>query len=112
MELRVIGQKAKDASFLLGKMGSAEKNKGLLAAAQEILDQQEKILAAKRAGIKEIILCEENRKNIEEIQPMYLKGLTFHYVSDIKEVLDLALTDEKVNDAIDFCGETRNLANK
>jgi ATP-dependent Lon protease len=43
---------------------------------------------------------------------MYLKGLTFHYVSDIKEVLDLALTDEKVNDAIDFCGETRNLANK
>lgn len=73
---------------------------------------KEKILAAKRAGIKEIILCEENRKNIEEIQPMYLKGLTFHYVSDIKEVLDLALTDEKVNDAIDFCGETRNLANK
>ena len=68
---------------------------------------KEKILAAKRAGIKEIILCEENRKNIEEIQPMYLKGLTFHYVSDIKEVLDLALTDEKVNDAIDFCGETR-----
>jgi ATP-dependent Lon protease len=73
---------------------------------------KEKILAAKRAGIKEIILCEENRKNIEEIQPMYLKGLTFHYVSDIKEVLYLALTDEKVNDAIDFCGETRNLANK
>ena len=73
---------------------------------------KEKILAAKRAGIKEIILCEENRKNIEEIQPMYLKGLDFHYVSDIKEVLDLALTDEKVNDAIDFCGETRNLANK
>ena len=46
MELRLIGQKAKDASFLLGKMGSAEKNRGLLAAAQEILDQQDKILAA------------------------------------------------------------------
>ena len=66
---------------------------------------KEKILAAKRAGIKEIILCEENRKNIDEIQPDYLKGLTFHYVTDVKEVLDLALTDEKVNDAIDFCVE-------
>jgi ATP-dependent Lon protease len=66
---------------------------------------KEKILAAKRAGIKEIILCEENRKNIEEIQPVYLKGLTFHYVNDITEVLDIALTDEKVNGAIDFCAE-------
>ena len=63
---------------------------------------KEKILAAKRAGIKEIILCEENRKNIEEIQPVYLKGLTFHFVNDIHEVLSLALTDEKVSDAIDF----------
>ena len=67
---------------------------------------KEKILAAKRAGIKEIILCEENRKNIEEIQPVYLKGLTFHYVNDIKEVLELALTNEKVNGAIDFCAVT------
>ena len=67
---------------------------------------KEKILAAKRAGIKEIILCEENRKNIEEIQSVYLKGLTFHYVNDIKEVLELALTDEKVNGAIDFCAVT------
>ena len=48
------------------------------------------------------ILCEENRKNIEEIQAIYLEGLTFHYVNDIKEVLKLALTDEKVNGAIDF----------
>ena len=63
---------------------------------------REKILAAKRAGIKDIILCEENRKNIEEIQPIYLNGLTFHYVKDIKEVLKLALTNEKVADAIDF----------
>ena len=69
---------------------------------------KEKILAAKRAGIKDIILCEENRKNIEEIQEVYLKGLTFHYVTDIKEVLDLALTDEKVNGAIDFCTEMHN----
>ncbi len=52
MELRLIGQKAKDASFLLGKMGSAEKNKGLLAAAQEILDQQDKILAANAIDIE------------------------------------------------------------
>ena len=52
MELRVIGQKAKDASFLLGKMGSAEKNRGLLAAAQEILDQQDKILAANTKDIE------------------------------------------------------------
>ena len=63
---------------------------------------REKILAAKRAGITDIILCEENRKDIEEIQPMYLKGLEFHYVKDIKEVLQLALTEEKVTDAIDF----------
>ncbi|MBU3813010.1 MAG: endopeptidase La [Candidatus Bacteroides intestinipullorum] len=63
---------------------------------------KEKILAAKRAGIKEIILSEENRKNIEEIQEIYLKGLTFHYVRDVKEVLDLALTHEKVDNPIDF----------
>ncbi len=63
---------------------------------------KEKILAAKRAGIKEIILCEENRKNIEEIQEIYLRGLTFHYVNDIKEVLAIALTQEKVADAIDL----------
>ena len=63
---------------------------------------KEKILAAKRAGIKEIILCEENRKNIEEITEIYLKGLTFYYVRDIKEVLSIALTNEKVVDAIDF----------
>ena len=63
---------------------------------------KEKILAAKRAGIKEIVLSEENRKNIEEIQDIYLKGLTFHYVKDIKEVFAIALTDEKVADAIDL----------
>lgn len=57
---------------------------------------REKILAAKRAGIKEIILCKENKKNIDEIKPLYLKGLKFHYVEDIKEVLDIALLKEKV----------------
>lgn len=57
---------------------------------------KEKILAAKRARIKEIILCEENRRDIQEIKEDYLKGLTFHYVSEMKEVVDLAITDEKV----------------
>ncbi|RNL78064.1 endopeptidase La [Sinomicrobium pectinilyticum] len=60
---------------------------------------KEKILAAKRARIKEILLCEENRRDIEEIKPEYLKGLTFHYVSDMSEVLKLALTHEKVKNA-------------
>jgi len=52
---------------------------------------KEKILAAKRAGIKEIILCERNRQDVEDITPDYLKGLKFHYVVKMKEVLDLAL---------------------
>lgn len=52
---------------------------------------KEKILAAKRAGITDIILCADNRKDIEEIPEIYLKGLTFHYVKDIMEVVDFAL---------------------
>jgi ATP-dependent Lon protease len=57
---------------------------------------KEKILAAKRARIKEILLCEENRRDIEEIKPEYLKGLTFHYVTDMSDVIKLALTNQKV----------------
>ena len=60
---------------------------------------KEKILAAKRAGIKEIILSEKNRKDIEDINERYLKGLTFHFVTDMMEVIDLALTDELVENA-------------
>ncbi|MEL6976785.1 MAG: endopeptidase La, partial [Bacteroidota bacterium] len=60
---------------------------------------KEKILAAKRARIKEIILCEENRRDIEEIKADYLKGLTFHYVSDMSQVIDLAITDKRVKNA-------------
>ncbi len=60
---------------------------------------KEKILAAKRAHIKEILLCEENRRDIKEIKPEYLKGLTFHYVKDMIEVLDFALTKQKVKNA-------------
>jgi ATP-dependent Lon protease len=60
---------------------------------------KEKILAAKRARIKEIILCEENKRDILEIKEEYLKGLTFHYVSDMYEVIQLALTDQNVKNA-------------
>jgi ATP-dependent Lon protease len=63
---------------------------------------KEKILAAKRFGIKEIILPEENRKDIDDIQPVYIKGLSFHYVRDIREVLQLALLKEKVSKAQQF----------
>ena len=52
---------------------------------------KEKILAAKRAGIVDIILCEQNRKDVDEIPYKYLKGLRFHYVKDIQEVIDFAL---------------------
>ena len=60
---------------------------------------KEKILAAKRANVKEIVLCEDNRKDILEIKESYLKGLTFHYVSEMKEVIDIALTKQKVKNA-------------
>ncbi|MCC6691270.1 MAG: endopeptidase La [Bacteroidia bacterium] len=56
---------------------------------------KEKILAAKRAGIKEIILCKENRKDVEEIKANYLKGLNFHYVEKMIDVVNLALLNEK-----------------
>ncbi|MEM5539985.1 MULTISPECIES: endopeptidase La [unclassified Olleya] len=60
---------------------------------------KEKILAAKRARIKEILLCEDNRRDIEEIKPEYLKGLTFHYVSDMLDVIKIAVTNQKVSNA-------------
>ena len=63
---------------------------------------REKILAAKRAGIKEIILCKENEKDIKEIKDLYLKGLKFHYVADISEVFEIALLKEKVKHPLDL----------
>ena len=57
---------------------------------------KEKILAAKRAKIKEILLCEDNRRDIDEIKPEYLKGLKFHYVSEMKDVIAIAITASKV----------------
>jgi ATP-dependent Lon protease len=63
---------------------------------------KEKILAAKRAGIKDIILSKENKKNIDEINPLYLRGLQFHYVDDIQEVLDIALLKEKIKNPLEI----------
>jgi ATP-dependent Lon protease len=63
---------------------------------------KEKILAAKRAGINEIILCAKNRKDIDEINPDYLKGLTFHFVEKMTEVLQLSLTDKKVKNPVEI----------
>lgn len=63
---------------------------------------KEKILAAKRAGITDILLCHENKKDIDEIKDIYLKGLTFHYVKTIKDVIDFALLPEKVDNAIEL----------
>ena len=63
---------------------------------------KEKILAAKRAGIVDIVLCKENKKDVDEIKEAYLKGLNFHYVSTIKEVIDIALLPDKIDNAIEL----------
>ncbi len=60
---------------------------------------KEKILAAKRANIKEIVLCAENKRDIDEIKESYVKGLKFHYVTEMSEVLEIALTKQKVKNA-------------
>jgi ATP-dependent Lon protease len=71
---------------------------------------KEKILAAKRSGIKEIILSEKNRKDIEEIEKHYLKGLVFHYVSTVDDVLRTALLREKVKVPMKFTfSESKNV---
>ena len=63
---------------------------------------KEKILAAKRAGITDIMLCQENCKDIEEIPDVYLKGVKFHYVENVQDVWDFALTNEIVERPLDF----------
>ena len=63
---------------------------------------KEKILAAKRSGIKEIIMSAKNKRDIQEIEKRYVKGLTFHYVNTVDEVLKLALLKEKVKDPLEF----------
>jgi ATP-dependent Lon protease len=67
---------------------------------------KEKILAARRAGIKEIILCQKNKKDIDEINPKYVKDLKFHYVDVVDEVLAVALLKEKVDNAMTFVTES------
>ena len=68
---------------------------------------KEKILAAKRAGIKEIILCKDNEKDIDEIKQEYLQGLTFHYVTEMEDVLKLAVTEEAVKNPKTFTFEDK-----
>jgi ATP-dependent Lon protease len=63
---------------------------------------KEKILAAKRAGITNIIMSSQNRKDVEDIKPVYISDLTFHYVERMQEVVDLALLKEKIKNARDF----------
>ena len=63
---------------------------------------KEKILAAKRAGITDIVMCQENEKDINEIPEMYLKGVSFHYVENVQDVWKFALTDELVEHPMDF----------
>jgi len=73
---------------------------------------KEKILAAKRANIKEIILCKSNRKDILEIKEDYIKDLKFHYVTEMQEVIDLALTKDKVKNPIDLTIKTKPSTDK
>ena len=63
---------------------------------------KEKILAAKRAGITDIVMCQENEKDVKEIPEVYLKGVTFHYVENVQDVWKFALTDEIVKHPLDF----------
>lgn len=67
---------------------------------------KEKILAAKRAGITDIIICKDNEKDIKQIPEIYLKGVTFHYVENVREVLEFALLDEKVEHPVDLTIKT------
>jgi ATP-dependent Lon protease len=73
---------------------------------------KEKILAAKRAGITDIVMCQENRKDIEEIPEVYLQGVNFHYVENVQDVWNFALTDEIVEKPMDFTIEEEKKDNK
>ena len=73
---------------------------------------KEKILAAKRAGIKEVILCKQNEKDVNDINPSYIEGLQFHFVQNMFEVLDIALTSEKVKNPLDVNSPIKQNTNK
>ena len=59
-------------------------------------------MAAKRAGITDILMCQDNRKDVEEIPEVYRKGVTFHYVENVQDVWDFALLNQKVDNALTF----------
>lgn len=63
---------------------------------------KEKLLAARRAGITEVILCDQNKKDVEDIEQQYLKGVSFTYVNNMLQVLDMAVTDKKVKNPVDL----------
>ena len=73
---------------------------------------KEKILAAKRAGISEIIMCKKNKKDVDDIEPEYIKGLKINYVSQVEEVIEIALLDEKVNNPVDLTLAKKKKAKK
>ncbi len=73
---------------------------------------KEKILAAKRAGISEIIMCKKNKKDVDDIEPEYIKGLKINYVSQVEEVIQIALLDEKVNNPVDLTLAKKKKAKK
>ena len=74
---------------------------------------KEKILAAKRAGITEILLCKDNKKDLDEISPEYVKGVNFHFVENVQDVWNFALTDELVDNPIVFeIDENKNSSDK
>ena len=86
-----LGVKAKAVESAIATAAPQVKNNALAAIADALLARQEKILAAKRAGISEIILSEDNAKDIAEIKEDYVEGLKFHFVRTNEEVLELAL---------------------
>ena len=63
---------------------------------------KEKVLAAKRANVKEIILSSDNQKHVNDIDSKYLKGLNFHYVSEMKDVIGIAIMKNKISNSIEF----------
>jgi ATP-dependent Lon protease len=73
---------------------------------------KEKILAAKRAGITEIIMCKKNKKDVDDIEPEYIKGLKINYVDQVEEVIEIALLDEKVNNPVDLSLDKKKKSKK
>jgi ATP-dependent Lon protease len=73
---------------------------------------KEKILAAKRAGVQHIVLCQDNKKDVEEIKKEYIRDLKFHYVKQMKDVLRLSLLKEKVDNPLSIVGQSLDKKSK